>query len=115
MKKIASFISAVAFIATLSVIGFNVMPVTQAASSQSTSAKQATPDLVTSSFSIEKMTCAACPITVRKAMESVAGVDKTSIDFKNKTATVIYDPNVATIEQISGASTNAGYRATLQR
>ena len=114
MKKLTLLISAVAFIAAMSVIGLNVMPVTQAASSQSASASVATSAEQTSTFAIEKMTCAACPITVRKAMESVSGVDRVRVDFKHKTATVTYDPNVATIEQISAASTNAGYPATAQ-
>ena len=63
-------------------------------------------------FAIENMTCAACPITVRTAMKRVAGVKSVDVDFKAKTATVAFDPDVATAEQIAAASTNAGYPAT---
>lgn len=63
------------------------------------------------SFAIDNMTCALCPITVRKAMEKVAGVRDVKVDFKAKTATVHFDPAQATIEAIALASTNAGYPA----
>ena len=62
-------------------------------------------------FAIENMTCALCPVTVRKAMEGVTGVKSVKIDFDAKTATVVYDPLVATIDAIAAASTNAGYPA----
>lgn len=65
----------------------------------------------TATFSIEKMTCAACPITVRKAMERVEGVKSVTVDFDAKTATVVFDPSAATQDQIGAASTNAGYPA----
>lgn len=62
-------------------------------------------------FSIENMTCALCPVTVKKAMEKVAGVKSVTVDFDAKTATVIFDPSIATIEDIADASTFAGYPA----
>ena len=114
MKKMTLFVCALILIATLSVTGLNIMPLAQAASAQPTNASQPALAQVRSTFSIEKMSCAACPITVRKAMERVDGVAKVTVDFNKKTAAVIYDPNIATIEQISAASTNAGYPATLQ-
>ena len=65
-------------------------------------------------FSIENMTCATCPITVRKAMEGVSGVNSVAVDFDAKTATVAFDATAATIEAIAAASTNAGYPAHAQ-
>lgn len=62
-------------------------------------------------FAIENMTCAACPITVRKAMEGVAGVASVAVDFNKKTATVAYDPARTNLARIAAASTNAGYPA----
>ncbi len=62
-------------------------------------------------FSIEHMTCATCPITVRRAMEGVPGVSAVQVDFAAKTARVTYDPALATAAQIAAASTNAGYPA----
>ena len=62
-------------------------------------------------FAIANMTCGLCPITVKKAMEGVAGVKSVSIDFEAKTATVMFDPASASIATIAAASTNAGYPA----
>ncbi len=62
-------------------------------------------------FAIENMTCALCPITVRKAMKKVKGVKKVKVDFKTKTATVTFDPAETTAAAIAAASANAGYPA----
>ncbi|MDO7837207.1 cation transporter [Sphingobium sp. HBC34] len=62
-------------------------------------------------FAIESMTCATCPITVRKAMEGVAGVSAVSVDFNAKTARATYDPRRTNVGAIVAASTNAGYPA----
>jgi len=66
----------------------------------------------TAKFSIENMTCKMCNITVRKAMEKVDGVIKATVDYDTKTATVIYNPSKAKVEDIAKASTNVGYKAT---
>ena len=62
-------------------------------------------------FSIENMTCATCPISVRKAMKRVEGVKSVEVDFETKIATVVYDPAIATPAEIAAASTNVGYPA----
>lgn len=67
----------------------------------------------TATFAVENMTCALCPITVKKAMERVAGVRSVEVDFEAKTATVVFDPALATAEAIAAASTDAGYPARL--
>lgn len=65
----------------------------------------------TAIFAVENMTCALCPITVRKAMQAVAGVKSVAVDFDAGTATVVFDPSVTTADKIGKASTNAGYPA----
>lgn len=62
-------------------------------------------------FAVENMTCATCPITVRKAMESVGGVSSVQVDFTAKTARATYDPKRTSVARIAAASTNAGYPA----
>ena len=74
----------------------------------------ATQEVTTKVFSIEKMTCKMCHITVRKAMEKVDGVVKATVDYDAKTATVLFDPNKASIETIALASTNIGYPAKVR-
>lgn len=112
MKKIALFISAAALMVTMSVIGINVLPAAQA---ESATKSEAVSSEQTATFTIEKMTCAACPVTVKKAMQAVEGVSNVNINFAEKTATVVFDPAVATVEQVGAASTNAGYPAMPER
>ncbi len=67
---------------------------------------------LTQSFAIENMTCAVCPITVKKAMQRVDGVKSVYVDFNSKTAVVVFDSSKTTAEGIAAASTNVGYPAT---
>ena len=67
----------------------------------------------TQTFAIENMTCALCPVTVKKAMSNVSGVKSVEVNFDAKTATVEFDPAVTTIDEIASSSTSAGYPATL--
>lgn len=62
-------------------------------------------------LAVENMTCAACPITVRTAIERVPGVRDVEVDFENKTAAVLFDDSQATIEALEEASRLAGYPA----
>lgn len=65
----------------------------------------------TVTFAVENMTCALCPITVRTAIEDVAGVKDVQVDFESKTAIVVFDDAEATVEDIAEASRLAGYPA----
>lgn len=65
----------------------------------------------TATFAVENMTCATCPITVRRAMAGVEGVRSVEVDFDTRTATVVFDPRVTNPAAIAAASTNAGYPA----
>ena len=85
-----------------------VAPFGTSASAQTASAQA---ELRSATFTVENMTCATCPITVRLAMEAVEGVRSVEIDFGAKTATVLFDPAIASPAAIGSASTNAGYPA----
>ena len=50
----------------------------------------ASPQTVT--LAVQNMTCAVCPITVRKALEKVTGVASVKVDLDTKTATVTLIP-----------------------
>ncbi len=67
--------------------------------------------ITVASFAVAKMTCATCPITVKKAMSAVHGVQSVKVDFESKTAMVEFDPKVTNAAAIAAASTNAGYPA----
>lgn len=75
------------------------------------SAVAAAPALAETTFYVENMTCALCPITVKRAMEGVDGVQSAEIDFRARTATVVFDPARANPEAIAAASASAGYPA----
>ncbi|MCW8834454.1 MAG: cation transporter [Colwellia sp.] len=80
-----------------------------------TASNIASPQMSEKVFSIEKMTCKMCNITIRKAMEKVDGVVKATVDYNTKTATVLFDPKKANVDAIALASTNIGYPATLKK
>jgi len=63
----------------------------------------------TAVLTVDGMTCATCPIVVRKSLERVEGVQSAQVDFKAKTATVSYDPTVASLTQLTAATTDAGF------
>jgi len=62
-------------------------------------------------FSVDNMTCALCPLTVKSVMQRVDGVRSVEVDFEAKTATVLLDPRVTSRAAVAAASTNAGYPA----
>lgn len=100
-----------AAIAATAIGGLALATVSKSANKETVSASvEATQS--TAKFSIEKMTCATCPISVRKAMKRVDGVKSVEVDFETKVATVVYDPALTTAADIAAASTNVGYPAT---
>ncbi len=109
MKRTPRIIAAAGFIALAGMAAVTVPPDARAGN---TVDAQSAANEQTATFAIEKMTCAACPITVRKAMERVEGVKSVSVNFEAKTATVIFDPTIATPAKIGAAATNAGYPAS---
>ncbi len=68
----------------------------------------------TVTLAVENMTCALCPITVRTAIERVAGVKDVQVDIETKTAVVVFDDAEATDQDIAKASRQAGYPATVE-
>jgi len=63
----------------------------------------------TVTLAVNNMYCAACPYIVKKSLESVPGVAKVAVSFKDKTATVTYDDRKADLKALTTATTNAGY------
>lgn len=63
----------------------------------------------TITLEVQNMTCPVCPLTVRKALEHVAGVQQVSVDYGRKTATVQFDDSSATVERLTEANQAAGF------
>ena len=59
------------------------------------------------------MTCAVCPITVKKALEKVTGVTSATVDFDKKTASVTFDPDKANPATLAKATSDAGYPSSV--
>ena len=66
----------------------------------------------TITLAVKNMDCAACPSIVRGSLEAVPGVAKVAVSFKEKTATVVYDDAKADVNQLTSATTKAGYPST---
>jgi periplasmic mercuric ion binding protein len=63
---------------------------------------------------VRNMSCAVCPITVRKALERVPGVIRAKVEYREGSATVTYDPGVASPAQIAEATGSAGFPSTVR-
>ena len=63
----------------------------------------------TITLAVNNMDCAACPSIVKGSLEAVPGVSRVAVSFKDKTATVIYDDAKANVNQLTSATTQAGY------
>jgi mercuric ion binding protein len=69
--------------------------------------------LQTVTLDVKNMTCAVCPITVKNALEKVAGVTRARVDFDKKTASVTFDPDKTNPASLATASLDAGYPSSV--
>ena len=67
----------------------------------------ASPQTVT--LNVSGMTCPACPITVKKALEKVPGVSNVDVRFENKQVLVTFDDAKTNTDALVKATTSAGY------
>ena len=66
-------------------------------------------------LSVPGMTCAACPITVKKALSNVEGVSKTDVNFDKREAVVTFDDAKTNVQKLTKATEDAGYPSSLKR
>ncbi|MHB8348347.1 MAG: mercury resistance system periplasmic binding protein MerP [Acidiferrobacterales bacterium] len=66
----------------------------------------------TVTLAVKGMTCPVCPITVKKALNRVAGVTRTEVRFKRKEAIVTFDNTKTNVGALIKATTDAGYPST---
>ena len=67
----------------------------------------------TVTLSVPGMNCAACPITVKKALGNVPGVSRTEVNLDRREATVTFDDGRTTLEVLKRATQDAGYPSTV--
>lgn len=66
----------------------------------------------TLTLSVPGMTCAACPITVKAALNKVDGVSQVDVSYEDLEAVVTFDDTRASVDALTEATTNAGYPST---
>ena len=65
-------------------------------------------------LSVPSMNCAACPITVRKALEKVAGVQKVKATLEPPEAVVTFDDAMTSVDKLTEATKGAGYPSSVR-
>jgi len=68
----------------------------------------------TVTLSVPGMSCEVCPITVKKSLQKVSGVDRADVSFEKKEAVVTYDDTKTTMERLIKATADAGYPSVLK-
>jgi mercuric ion binding protein len=63
----------------------------------------------TVTLTVQHMTCAACPGTVKASLQRVPGVTNIVVSAEDKTAVVTYDDSKTQVDALVKATTNAGY------
>lgn len=72
------------------------------------------PGIQTVTLSVPGMTCATCPITVKKALTRVDGVIDANVTYEPKEAAVTFDDSKTSIDALTEATKNAGYRSSVK-
>jgi periplasmic mercuric ion binding protein len=68
----------------------------------------------TVTLAVPGMTCAACPITVKKALSKVEGVSKTDVNFDKREAVVTFDDAKTNVQKLTRATEEAGYPSSVK-
>lgn len=69
----------------------------------------------TVTLSVPGMTCAACPITVKKAISKVEGVSKVDVTFETRKAVVTFDDAKTSVQKLTKATGDAGYPSSVKQ
>ena len=65
-------------------------------------------------LSVPGMTCAACPITVKKALTKVEGVTKAEVSYERE-AIVTFDDAKTSAQALTKATEDAGYPSSVKQ
>ncbi|QKR05765.1 mercury resistance system periplasmic binding protein MerP [Pseudomonas aeruginosa] len=66
-------------------------------------------------LSVPGMTCAACPITVKKALTKVEGVTKAEVSYEKREAIVTFDDAKTGAQALTKATEDAGYPSSVKQ
>lgn len=65
-------------------------------------------------FSIKGMHCASCVYIIEKALKNVNGVNEANVNLATNKATIVYDQQKVSDEQLASTVSNVGYKALLK-
>jgi len=68
----------------------------------------------TVTLDVPGMTCSSCPITVKKALSKVEGVQQVKTSLEKKEAVVMFDDSKTSLAKLSMATADAGFPTTLK-
>ena len=71
-------------------------------------------EIQTVTLDVPTMNCATCPITVKKSLKNIDGVNKAEVSYDTKLAVVSFDDTKTNVDELIKATTNAGYPSTLK-
>ena len=63
-------------------------------------------------LAIDGMHCASCGLLVDETLEDLDGVTRSTTDTRRGHARVEFDPSIVTLDEITSAISDLGYRAT---
>lgn len=69
----------------------------------------------TVTLSVPGMTCAVCPITVKKALSGVDGVSRVGVSYEKLEAIVTFDDARTNVQKLTKATEDAGYPASVKK
>jgi periplasmic mercuric ion binding protein len=69
----------------------------------------------TVTLAVPGMTCAACPITVKKALSKVDGVSKVNVGYEKREAVVTFDDTKTSVQKLTKATEDAGYPSSVKQ
>jgi mercuric ion binding protein len=69
----------------------------------------------TVALTVSNMTCVACPITVKKALNKVEGVQAVEVSYEKKEAVVTYDDAKTNVKALTKATEGAGYPSEVKK
>ena len=70
----------------------------------------AAPQTVT--LSVPGMTCSACPLTVKLALNKIPGVSRADVSYEKLQAVVSFDDAKTNVQALTKATADAGYPST---
>lgn len=68
----------------------------------------------TVTLSVPGMTCSACPITVKKSLSKVGGVNAVKVDLDTREAIVTFDNTKTNLQTLTQATGDAGYPSSVK-